>query len=129
NRFLGYYESFLKLYPGNQTLEFRLNYLSQLNTYKKAFEEMLKNMDAFTERLKAESGSANLRVERAKARAMEVAARQEAATEAQRQNARALAAERAAYESRLLELRAGYTVVLRYPLSPQEAQIAALSLR
>ena len=116
----------MKLYPGNQTLELRRTFRSQLDTNKKAFEEMLKNMDAFTEKLKAESGSASFRAERAKARAMEVAAReQEAAAEAQRQNARALAAERATYESRLLELRAAYTVVLRYPSLPQEAQITA----
>ncbi len=130
NRFLGDFESFLKLYPGNQTLEVRRNYRSQLETYKKALEEMLKNMDAFTDKLKAESGSTKLRAEREKARAMEVAARQEAAAaEAQRQYARALAAERGAYESRLLLLHTLYTSVLQNPRSLAEAQIAAASLQ
>jgi hypothetical protein len=130
NRFLGDFESFLKLYPGNQSLELRRNYRSQLETYKKAFEEMLKQMDAFTDKLKAESGSAKLRAEREKARATEIAAREkEAAAEAERQYALALAAERKSYESRLLLLHTLYSSVLQNPRSLQEAQIAALSLR
>jgi hypothetical protein len=130
NRFLGDFESFLKLYPGNQSLELRRNYRAQLDIYKKAFEEMLKNMDAFTDKLKAESGSAKLRTEREKARAMEVAARQQAAAaEAQRQYAQALAAERGAYESRLLLLHTLYTSVLQNPRSLAEAQIAAANLQ
>ena len=132
NRFLGDFDSFLKLYPGNQTLELRRNYRSQLETYKKAFEEMLKNMDAFTDKLKAESGSAKLRAERdaerANARAMELAAReQEAAADAQRRNAQALAAYRSAYQSRLLNLHYFYTAVLQSPRSLQEAQLPRLT--
>jgi hypothetical protein len=126
NRFLGDFESFLKLYPGNQSLELRRNYRSQLDTYKKAFQEMLKNMDAFTDRLKSESGSAKLRAERAK----EAAARaEEARALAQRRYAEAVAQERAVYEARLLNLHAVYTAVLNYPQTLEDAQIAALSLR
>jgi hypothetical protein len=126
NRFLGDFESFLKLYPGNQSLELRRNYRSQLDTYKKAFQEMLKNMDAFTDRLKSESGSAKLRAERAH----EAAARaEEARALAQRRYAEAVARERLAYEARLLNLHAVYTAVLNYPQTLEDAQIAALSLR
>jgi hypothetical protein len=130
SRFLGDFESFLKLYPGNQTLELRRNYRSQLETYKKAFEEMLKNMDAFTDRLKAESGSTKLQAERTKARANEVVAReQKAAADIQRRNEEAAAAMRSAYESRLLNLHSIYSAVLQNPRSLREAQVAALSLR
>ena len=118
NRFLGDFESFLKLYPGNQTLELRRNYRTQLDTYKKAFEEMLKNMDAFTDKLKAESGSAKLQTERAKAGAMEVVAReQEAGTLAERRNAQITALLRPANESQLLKLHSVYTAVLQNPRS------------
>jgi hypothetical protein len=145
NRFLGDFETFLKLYPGNQSLELRRNNRSQLETYKKAFEEMLKNMDAFTDKLKAESGSAKLQAERENARAMEVAARveeaeraramevaarvEQAEAEAQRRNARAVAAYRSAYESQLSTLHWIYRSVLENPRSLEEAQIAAVTLR
>lgn len=145
NRFLGDFESFLKLYPGNQSLEVRRNYRSQLEIYKKAFEEMLKNMDAFTDKLKAESGSAKLRAERAEARAKKAAAReqeaaaraQEAAADAERRRAEQVAAVRAAYQWRmrkayevqLLQLRYVYSVALRYPRTFYEAQVAARGLQ
>jgi hypothetical protein len=134
NRFLGDFESFLKLYPGNQSLELRRNYRSELDTFKKAFEEMLINMDAFTDKLKAESGSEKLRAERANARAAaraaEVVARQELeAFNAQHRKAREAAQARDAYERELCNLRFIYNAVLQSPRSLQEAQIAALSLR
>jgi hypothetical protein len=130
NRFLGDFESFLKLYPGNQSLELRRNYRSQMEIYKKAFEEMLRNMDAFTDKLKAESGSPKLQAEGEKARAEEAVAREEeAAAEAQRRNARSVALARGAYESRLLLLQTLYTSVLQNPRSLEEWQVAALSLR
>jgi hypothetical protein len=129
NRFLGDFDSFLKLYPGNQTLELRRNYRSQLETYKKAFEEMLKNMDAFTDKLKAESGSSKLQAEREKSRAAEVTARIEDAASARKKYADAAMAPNATYESRLLNIRAFYTVMLQNPRSLQEAEIAARGLR
>ncbi|MFO0808980.1 MAG: hypothetical protein U0746_10180 [Gemmataceae bacterium] len=80
-RFIGDVEGFLKLYPGGGSLEFRRTYLTQLDSYKRSFEGMLKALDGFTDRLKAESTSERLRSENpaaTRARAAEARARVQA---------------------------------------------------
>jgi hypothetical protein len=126
-RFLGDVESFVKLYPGNQSLDLRRNYVEQMGSYKRIVESVLPRLDAFTGRLKDESGSEKLQAERtAASSAMQARIAEEEAARKRVSDARF-----AAYlqDEQLRRVEQIHRAVLQGPFSALDKQMAAYSLQ